>query len=150
VIRNSRCSDERREAGPIECWCLHGNVGLAADWREVGRHLASHQFSTRAVDLWRFLECEPMPLERFGATFNADAAGSSARVGPRVLVGYSMGGRLALHALLEPGHPWQAAVIIGAHPGLGGPTRPADHGHARRTRLLTPAAAPARNRPRLC
>lgn len=58
-----------------------------------------------------------MPLERFGAAFNADAGGNVAR-GPRVLVGYSMGGRLALHALLEKDHPWQAAVIIGAHPGL--------------------------------
>lgn len=29
-----------------------------------------------------------------------------------------MGGRLALHALLEKDAPWQAAVIISAHPGL--------------------------------
>jgi 2-succinyl-6-hydroxy-2,4-cyclohexadiene-1-carboxylate synthase len=31
-----------------------------------------------------------------------------------------MGGRLALHALLEKGHGWQAAVIVAAHPGLAG------------------------------
>jgi len=117
VIRDSKLADERREAGPIECWCLHGAVGLAADWRDLGSQLAERQISTRAVDLWRFLECEPMPLERFGGAFNADAGGSVER-GPRVLVGYSMGGRLALHALLEKNHPWKAAVIIGAHPGL--------------------------------
>ena len=29
-----------------------------------------------------------------------------------------MGGRLALHALLKKDHPWQAAVIVSAHPGL--------------------------------
>lgn len=29
-----------------------------------------------------------------------------------------MGGRLALHALLENPHPWRAAVIVSAHPGL--------------------------------
>jgi len=29
-----------------------------------------------------------------------------------------MGGRIALHALLAENYPWNAAVIIGAHPGL--------------------------------
>jgi 2-succinyl-6-hydroxy-2,4-cyclohexadiene-1-carboxylate synthase len=32
-----------------------------------------------------------------------------------------MGGRLALHALLEADPPWQAAVIVSAHPGLENP-----------------------------
>jgi len=34
-----------------------------------------------------------------------------------VLVGYSMGARLALHALLDGG-PWDAAVLVAPHPGL--------------------------------
>ena len=118
MIRNSKVADERREAGPIECWCLHGAVGLAADWRGLSDHLAGRQISTRAVDLWRFLECDPMPLDRFGPAFNADASGNPDRGQSRMLAGYSMGGRLALHALLQKDHPWKAAVIIGAHPGL--------------------------------
>lgn len=118
MIRNSKLADERREAGPIECWCLHGSVGLAADWRGLSAGLAERKISTRAVDLWRFLECEPMPIGQFGAAFNADAAGQVNRGQSRLLVGYSMGGRLALHALLEADAPWKAAVIIGAHPGL--------------------------------
>ena len=32
--------------------------------------------------------------------------------------GYSLGGRIALHALLQNPHPWSAAVIVSAHPGL--------------------------------
>lgn len=117
MIRTSKLADERREAGTIECCCLHGAVGLAADWRPLTQALAEARIGSRAVDLWRFLECEPMPLDRFGAAFNADAGGSVER-GPRILIGYSMGGRLALHALLQPDHPWKAAVIIGAHPGI--------------------------------
>ena len=35
----------------------------------------------------------------------------------RVLVGYSMGARLALHALLDGG-PWDAVVLVAPHPGL--------------------------------
>lgn len=34
------------------------------------------------------------------------------------LLGYSMGGRLALHALLEPSSRWKKAVIVSAHTGL--------------------------------
>lgn len=117
-IRDSKLADERREAGTIECWCLHGSVGLPADWRKLSEALAERKVSTRALDLWRFLECEPMPIGQFGAAFNADASGHVDRGQSRVLVGYSMGGRLALHALLEKDHPWKAAVVIGAHPGL--------------------------------
>jgi 2-succinyl-6-hydroxy-2,4-cyclohexadiene-1-carboxylate synthase len=91
---------------------------MAADWREFAKHLAQLKTSTRAVDLWRFLECQPMPLTDFGKALNADASGQIFRGSGRALVGYSMGGRLALHALLEKPHPWQSAVIIGAHPGL--------------------------------
>ncbi len=113
-----RQAQQRREAGPLECWCLHGALGMAADWRNLAKELAAAKVASRAVDLWRFLECQPLPLSNFGAALNAEAVGGEARVGSRALVGYSMGGRLALHALLEPDHGWQAAVIVSAHPGL--------------------------------
>jgi 2-succinyl-6-hydroxy-2,4-cyclohexadiene-1-carboxylate synthase len=121
VIRFSKVADERREAGAIECWLLHGAVGMAADWRAFAKRLADAKVGTRAVDMWRFLENQPLPLAEFGAAFNADAAGEVNRGNGRVLMGYSMGGRLALHALLEKNHPWQAAVIVSAHPGLADP-----------------------------
>jgi 2-succinyl-6-hydroxy-2,4-cyclohexadiene-1-carboxylate synthase len=117
VIRFSKVTDERREAGAIECWLLHGSVGVAADWRPFAKRMAAAKVGTRAVDLWRFLESGPLPLAEFGAALNADAT-DEARTTPKVLLGYSMGGRLALHALLEKDHPWQAAVIVSAHPGL--------------------------------
>lgn len=69
----------------------------------------------RRLDLWRFLDCCPMPLEKFGHTL----AGEISRVDPDpVLVAYSMGGRLALHALLAQPGLWRGAVIVSAHPGL--------------------------------
>lgn len=102
----------------MECWCLHGAVGMAADWRGFAKRLAGEKTGSRAVDLWRFLECQPMPLTDFGTALNADAGGEVFRGSGRALMGYSMGGRLALHALLGENHPWQAAVIISTHPGL--------------------------------
>ncbi len=118
MIQYSKQADERREAGPLECWCLHGAVGMAADWRSLAKHLATAGIGSRAVDLWRFLDCYPLPLSDFARTLNAEASGDAFRGSGRALLGYSMGGRLALHSLLDPGHSWQAAVIISAHPGL--------------------------------
>jgi 2-succinyl-6-hydroxy-2,4-cyclohexadiene-1-carboxylate synthase len=117
VIQFSKVADERREAGAMECWLLHGAVGMAADWRAFAKRLAEAKTGSRAVDLWRFLECQPLPLADFGPALNAEASGEAPR-GGRALMGYSMGGRLTLHALLENNHPWQAAVIVSAHPGL--------------------------------
>ncbi len=118
MIQYSKETDERRAAGPLECWCLHGAVGLAGDWRGLAKQLAVSGIGTRAVDLWRFLDCCPMPLTDFSKALNADASGGVFRGSGRALLGYSMGGRMALHALLENDHPWQAAVIVSAHPGL--------------------------------
>jgi 2-succinyl-6-hydroxy-2,4-cyclohexadiene-1-carboxylate synthase len=95
-------------------------VGAVADWRGLGQALATKGISTRAVDLWRFLECESVTMPEFGKRLNADAEGEILRAARRILIGYSMGGRLALHALLEGG-PWDAAVIISANPGSRDP-----------------------------
>ena len=126
MIQYSKETDERREAGPLECWCLHGAVGMAADWRGLAKQLAASGIGSRAVDLWRFLECCPMPLADFGKALNADASGEVFRGSGRALLGYSMGGRMALHALLENDHPWQAAVIVSVNPGLENETERAN------------------------
>ena len=124
MIQCSKQADEtraavvNREAESMECWCLHGAVGMAADWRGFAKRLATAKTGSRAVDLWRFLEGGALSLTDFGREFNADAGGEVMRAGGRALLGYSLGGRLALHALLENPHPWQSAVIIAAHPGL--------------------------------
>lgn len=132
MIHTSKQTDERLEAKisgakardeslpPLECWCLHGAVGSVSDWRGTARALAAQGITTRSVDLWRFLECESVPMPEFGKRLNADAEGGTARAMRRILIGYSMGGRLALHALLEGGS-WDAAVIISANPGLRNP-----------------------------
>ena len=135
MIHHSKQADECREAGLMTCWCLHGAVGMASDFRDLAKRLASAMTGSRAVDLWRFLECQSLPLAQFGPALNADAGGVPSRGGGKGLLGYSMGGRLALHALLEKDHPWQAAVIISAHPGLENPAdrevrRAADAGWA--------------------
>lgn len=88
---------------------LHGNLGSADDW---GAAPPADGFT--AVDLWGWQERHPgLSLAEFGGRF-ADLAGDA----PRVLVGYSLGGRLALHALQARPQRWRAAILISTHPGL--------------------------------
>ncbi len=129
MIHTSKQTDEKREVSgarlkatdesyqALECWLLHGSVGMASDWRSLASALAAQGIASRAVDLWRFLEFESVSMPDFGKRLNADAEGEISRGQKRILIGYSMGGRLALHSLLEGG-PWHAAVIISADPGL--------------------------------
>ncbi|BDS06171.1 putative 2-succinyl-6-hydroxy-2,4-cyclohexadiene-1-carboxylate synthase [Oceaniferula spumae] len=96
-------------------WALHGAVGRAADWRDFATAMREGGEEVRRLDLWRFLDCCPMPLKTFGDTLATEIS----RIDPSpTLVGYSMGGRLALHALLAQPKFCKAAVIISAHPGL--------------------------------
>ncbi|MCX8495529.1 MAG: hypothetical protein ORN51_05030, partial [Akkermansiaceae bacterium] len=53
VIQYSKLADERRDAGTMECWCLHGAVGMAADWRNFAKAMVGRGVGSRAVDLWR-------------------------------------------------------------------------------------------------
>ena len=100
---------------PITIWCLHGAVGMAADWQEFSQLATSLGYQVRAVDLWRFLDCCPKSLQEVGCALNAEVAACR---GKHVIIGYSLGGRIALHALIDSPALWSAAVVISAHPGL--------------------------------
>ncbi len=88
-------------------WSLHGAMGSPGDWEFL---------ETRGVDCRRF------PLWETVDTFEAWAQRFCMRVGAEdggpVLMGYSMGGRLALHALLARPDLWKGGIIVSAHPGL--------------------------------
>jgi len=89
--------------------CLHGNVGSPDSWDIFHGQLGDE---IHPVDLWSMLETGPLSLIDAGQTI-----AESANQGD-VLLGYSMGGRLALHALLANREKWKAAIIVSAHPGL--------------------------------
>lgn len=103
-------------------WALHGAVGMADDWKVFSSHMAEHGHMTRRVDLWRFLSCCPMSLREFGQALNEEVR----RVDENpVLLGYSMGARLALHALLDDPELWEGSVLVAPHIGLAEEERPA-------------------------
>jgi 2-succinyl-6-hydroxy-2,4-cyclohexadiene-1-carboxylate synthase len=99
-------------------WALHGFLGRGADFDDLRAACAAAGLPTlHTPDL-------------FGAPSTGDdlptwAEHFARRVadedGHPVVLGYSLGGRLALHALLARPALWRGAVIVSAHPGLDDP-----------------------------
>lgn len=88
---------------------LHGNLGCPSDWDPVERGLGME------MKKWDLFGEPPVSFQTMARRLCDDAL----TITPRpVLLGYSLGGRLALHALLESPDAWAAAVIVSAHTGL--------------------------------
>lgn len=82
---------------------LHGFLGHPRDFKPLSLNglIAPNIF------------CTPLcPLEPWARRFNSIVADQP------ILMGYSMGGRLALHCLLGDPKIFKAAIILAAHPGL--------------------------------
>lgn len=89
---------------------LHGNLGSREDWKVLTLpDLVAH-------DLWSHLDSRSdLNLDVWGAGFSRMISKEDS---DPVLLGYSMGGRLALHAMLAAPKKWKGAVIVSTHPGL--------------------------------
>ncbi len=102
-------------------WALHGNLGQSSDWdiltsHPLGQRGAGGQGQPiRKVNLWRYLSCRSISMEEFGEIFASEVAAQDPA--PQ-LIAYSMGARLALHALLAAPSLWTSATLISVHPGL--------------------------------
>lgn len=93
---------------------LHGNLGSFRDWEPCLTLWEEHGIACHTVDLWRLLADGPLSLDAAGERIRTLAPASA----PCVLAGYSLGGRLALHAAAqEPGF-WKGLALLSANPGL--------------------------------
>lgn len=94
---------------------LHGNAGMPDDLSQILRSL---EFPYHAWHLWRFLDEHPEAHSLYGFADAFQASVERRGDSPRILFGYSLGARLALHALTRFPDKWDAAILISAHPGL--------------------------------
>ena len=104
---------------------LHGFTNTGASWRPVIRAMGE-RYRSLAPDIrghGSASEVRPVSLDAVLQDI-ADVT-----PGPFVLAGYSMGGRIALHAALSLPHRVERLVLVGASPGLADPQERA----ARRT-----------------
>lgn len=97
-------------------WFLHGNLGTPADGEHVMRILNSSGYETRSLSLWDLLSEGSSSLEESGARLARFIEKTDSSP---LLLAYSLGGRLALHALRYL-PSCKAAFLIGAHFGLTG------------------------------
>lgn len=87
-------------------YALHGFLGKPKDWQFLSNPCI-------AVDLFDYSN---FSFQSWANSFNASVRLQN--LGAKVLMGYSLGGRLALHALIQDPTLWDAAIIISAHSGL--------------------------------
>ena len=87
-------------------YALHGFLNLPSAWNFLGN-------AVQAVDIYHVAGPQAS-FEEWAASFNRSISPGL----HNILMGYSLGGRLALHALLDQPRLWKAAIIVSAHPGL--------------------------------
>lgn len=100
---------------------LPGFLGRGADWAPFTagfESLSGGPVETPELFAPGSPLVESESLTAAASAFAAQGAASADEDAFRVLIGYSLGGRIALHALLAAPERWRAAVIVSAHPGL--------------------------------
>lgn len=103
-----------RETFPYHLHALHGFLGTPGDW-------GSFPFVCRLSTYHLFQDFPITAFPHWAATFNRhvlESGGRNKESGKHILMGYSLGGRLGLHAVLENPALWDAAIFISTHPGL--------------------------------
>ena len=100
----------------MKTYCIHGNLQSCEVW-EPFRGKLQYQGTTVS------LECEDL-LQSTAAGFKEWTKSFCAKVEAEVsgekpfLLGYSLGGRLALHALLERPDLWRGVILVAADTGF--------------------------------
>jgi 2-succinyl-6-hydroxy-2,4-cyclohexadiene-1-carboxylate synthase len=100
---------------PYKLYALHGFLGLPTDWKPFDLITDPLEFMHEELDFWNW-------ARYFNSTVKKEEK--------NILLGYSLGGRLAMHALISSPELWSGAIFISAHPGL-------DSDKERNARLLS-------------
>lgn len=93
---------------------LHGFLGHPSDWLCLQERVFAYSL---------FQDFPIIPFDAWAENFNFSVEEKS-----NIFIGYSLGGRLGLHALLQNPAKWKAAIFVSTHPGLNDQA-------AKRTRL---------------
>ena len=97
---------------------IHGNLQTPKVWQSLQASLTQAvspdlNISIVLEDLWT----SPAESLQEWAVFFCQQV-QTHPIQSRFLLGYSLGGRLAFHALLQQPELWQGAIIVSADPGL--------------------------------
>lgn len=90
-------------------YLLHGNLGTSQDWNALQDWLPQGIATT--ISLWDLLD-DDSSLENTGKKLLDICEKDS------TIVGYSLGGRLAMHAFLANPKHWETAIFMSSHFGI--------------------------------
>ena len=95
-------------------WCLHGNLQQSSAWNGLAQRIYAQQRQIEVINLWKMsaYDC------RAWANAFYQHVDKIAAEHQNYLLGYSLGGRLALHGLIAKPDLWDKAIIISADPGV--------------------------------
>lgn len=108
-------------------WALHGFLGQPSDFDRIEAICINQNKNLlwRSLDYLHIRELSPQnSLEAWGENFNRYVSQNSIAGHKNVLLGYSQGGRLALHAIKKNPQAWKAAIIVSSNPGINAWERP--------------------------
>ena len=107
---------------------LHGFTGSGRDFEPFAEALG---LPITAIDLLGHGDApSPAEVTAYQMTAQVDRLAAMLNDEPMVLLGYSMGGRVALRLCSRLGSSLRGLVLIGAHPGLKDPVERADRAAA--------------------
>ncbi len=100
----------------MKIFCIHGNFQTSAVWQFLEDRLKAEISDLDMV-------CEDLYAKQFegfdGWTEDfCNRVESEGNGEKSILLGYSLGGRLALHACVRRPDLWEATIVVGADPGL--------------------------------
>lgn len=96
---------------------LHGFLGEPSDWNRVAELVPGAEWATPDYTRDPLLTPDRAPLGEWGDAFARWLVRENKTENP-VLVGYSQGGRLALHALERMPGFFRRVILVSAQPGL--------------------------------
>ncbi len=100
----------------MRIWCLHGSLQTALVWKPIGNAIES-EFGSVQVEAVNLYENEYESFGHWREQFY-EKVEEQTKGEPSLLLGYSMGGRLAMDALVNNPAMWSGGIVVGADPGL--------------------------------
>lgn len=98
---------------------IHGFLGFSNDWDIFKDDFKKYNYQFHSISNYipQMNVDEKTYINSWVLNFNSSIFKDHSNKQLNILIGYSLGGRLALHSLLE-NDKWNAAIIISANPGL--------------------------------
>ena len=97
-------------------FCIHGNFQTPSVWKPLAENLKARNVNLDVIPV----NLENYSFDGFDCWVDdfCNSVQTLAGQEKSFLLGYSLGGRLALHASLQNPNLWKSAILVGADPGL--------------------------------